>query len=158
MKQNTFPGWEILISANQLEASISYEFCHFTPLVMDVNIPRDFQQDKMKFVKLKIKVGVIHKNYESDFFFFSLFSMIFLLDHSSMGFLAYSYCVFFLSSPMFYSYRSSLLISLFVSDVYCLSCSQGFLLISSLLFLRCICKCFDLDCVLSDLHSYSYIP
>lgn len=41
-----------------------YEFSQIIQLVIDVNSPRDFQQDEMESVKLKIKAGMIQKYYE----------------------------------------------------------------------------------------------
>lgn len=82
-RTNSFPRLEILTSANQLKANLCKQYyypsvnflrradecCWIVQLVVYVNIPRDFQHGEMKPLKLKIKVGVIQKSYDTGWVF-----------------------------------------------------------------------------------------
>lgn len=80
------------------------EFCQTTQFVIDVNIPGDFQQDEMKSLKLKMKVGVIRESCDNGWFFFLILCSI---SHFSLAvvwafwlFLSHLlYCIHFAAPP-----------------------------------------------------------
>lgn len=73
------------------------EFCQTTQFVIDVNIPGDFQQDEMKSLKLKMKVGVIRESCDSGWVFFLILCSI---SHFSLavlfGLFGYFYHIFYI--------------------------------------------------------------
>lgn len=110
-KRNTLPRLKIFISDNQVRANLckqcyypsvnslttAWEFCQNTQFVQAVNIPGHFQEDEMKSLKLKMKVGVIQASCDNGWGFFPCSLQYFLvLLGCSLGFL-----VIFITSSIF---------------------------------------------------------
>lgn len=86
-----------------------------------MNIYGDFQQNEIKSLKLKMKVGVIQEGCDNGWFFSLVLCSI---SHFSLAVL-WAFWLFL--SHLLYSFCSSPMIPLFVSSVFCLSCFQNFL-------------------------------